>query len=396
MDHRKPIFFDYLSTTPVDPRVVTAVAEAMTSLIGNASSVDHVLGTESGQAVEVARKQVSELVNGKRAKVVFTSGATESINLVVNHVVKRGERHRKAKLVCSPTEHAAVLESCEIAAESGLAEISYLKVDCQGRLCLESLRQAVGNDADLVCVMAANNEVGNIYPTEEVARLCTESGTALLCDASQAVGKIPVRFDEWGLTYLVLSSHKIYGPKGVGALISQRDSLPQAMFGGGHQEYGIRPGTINVPGIVGFGEAARLRAEEMTIDEPRIAALRDRLQHNLQQRIEALVVNGDQDARLSGSLHISIPGATNDAMIARLRDVLAISRGAACSSGIEQPSHVLTAMELQSELKDSALRLGIGKFTTDEEVDQCVSIISQAASEVRKALGWHALEDSIA
>ncbi|MBW4510227.1 MAG: aminotransferase class V-fold PLP-dependent enzyme [Scytonematopsis contorta HA4267-MV1] len=234
--------------------------------------------------------------------------------------------------------------------------------------------------------MAANNEIGNIYPIAEAGQIAKKYNTPFLCDASQAVGKIPVNFEEWGITYLAISAHKLYAAKGSGALIVRKGHhLKPILFGGGHQK-GLRSGTLNVPGIVGLGEACRLRLLEMEEDEKAITKLRDKLQSLLFEKIPGLVVNGDVNCRLVGNLHISIPDVPNSAIIARVRHSLAISTSSACSSGVETPSHVLTAMNLTPELIEGALRIGIGKFTTLEEIELASEILSSSVSSTRKAL----------
>jgi cysteine desulfurase len=234
--------------------------------------------------------------------------------------------------------------------------------------------------------MAANNEIGNIYPIQQIGQIAQKYKIPFLCDASQAVGKIPINFAEWGITYLAISAHKLYGPKGVGALVVQKGhQLKPILYGGGHQK-GMRSGTLNVPGIVGLGEACRLRKLEMEKDELAIAAKRDRLQKLLSDAIPSLVVNGDTNSRLAGNLHISVPGIPNSVIIARVRSKLAISRGAACSSGVEAPSHVLQALGLPSEFVEGALRIGVGKFTIDEEIEQAAEILSTAIYSVNEVM----------
>jgi cysteine desulfurase len=271
-------------------------------------------------------------------------------------------------------------------AKKGFAEVINLQIDSKGRLDLEHLEKVCASGLSLLCVMAANNEIGNIYPIQEIGQISQKYEIPFLCDASQAVGKIPINFEEWGITYLAISAHKLYGPKGSGALVTKKGyRLSPILFGGGHQK-GQRSGTLNVPGIIGLGEACRLRLLEMEEDEKAIALLRDKLQSLLLDKIPGLTVNGDINSRLSGNLHISIPDVPNSAIIARVRHQLAISTGAACSSGVETPSHVLTAMGLPQEVIEGALRIGIGKFTTLQEIEQAASILSEAVSLTRKAL----------
>lgn len=234
--------------------------------------------------------------------------------------------------------------------------------------------------------MAANNEVGTLYPIEKIAAIAQTYQVPFLCDASQAVGKVPIQFNEWGLTMLALSAHKLYGPQGVGALVVRRDHRLEPLLYGGGQQRGLRPGTLNLPGIVGLGEACRLRLEEMAMDEIEIGKKRDRLQAFLQAQIPDLVINGDLENRLAGNLHISIPGIPNSAVIARVRHKLAISTGSACSSGAEAPSHVLRAMGLAEPVVEGALRIGLGKFSTDDDIDQAVELLTQAVRAVKQAM----------
>jgi cysteine desulfurase len=381
------IYLDYHSTTPVDPRVAERMLYYMTTAFGNASSADHKYGDEAEEAVSKSAIQVAQLVGASPKEVIFTSGATESINLAIQgSITSEVYSKTKYRIALLPVEHKAVLDTCNVLAKKGLAEIVNLRVDSMGRLDLEELEQVCASGLSLLCVMAANNEVGNIYPIKEVGKIVQKYNIPFLCDASQSVGKIPLKFEEWGITYLAVSAHKLYGPKGSGALVVRKGHhLEPILFGGGHQK-GMRSGTLNVPGIVGLGEACRLRQLEMEEDEKVIASIRDRLQTLLQDKIPTFIINGDVTSRLSGNLHISIPDIPNSAIIARVCSQLAISTGAACSSGVETPSHVLQALGLPSEVIEGALRIGIGKFTTHEEIDQAAEILSTAISQTRKAV----------
>jgi cysteine desulfurase len=266
------------------------------------------------------------------------------------------------------------------------AQVVYLQVDVKGRIDLEHLEQVCAEGLSLLCVMAANNEIGNIYPVQAIAQIAQRYNIPFLCDASQAVGKTPIQFEEWGITYVAISAHKLYASKGVGALVVRKGYyLEPILYGGGHQKR-MRSGTLNVPGIVGLGEACRLRYLEMEEDEKRIAAMRDRLQSLLLAHIPQLMINGDTDSRLAGNLHISIPSIPNSAIIARVRSKLAISTGSACSSGVEAPSHVLRALGMADEAIEGALRIGIGKFTTEDEIEQAAEILAVAFSETSQAL----------
>jgi cysteine desulfurase len=382
---QKPIYLDYHATTPTDPRVASLVLQYMTEEFGNASSTDHEYGDRAESAVKQSAKHVVDLVGASPREIVWTSGATEGINLAIQGSLSPNPQkpHRIALL---PLEHKAVLDTCLAFEKRGWAELIYLQVDSKGRLDLDHLETICAEGITLLCVMAANNEIGNIYPIQEIGRIAQRHNIPLLCDASQAVGKIPIQFEEWGITYLAISGHKLYAPKGVGALVVRKGyHLEPIMFGGGHQK-GMRSGTLNVPGIVGLGEACRLRSLEMEEDERAIAAKRDRLQALLADNIANLVVNGDEAHRLAGNLHIAIPGIPNSAVIARIRHQLAISTGSACSSGVESPSHVLQAMRLTSDVIDGAFRIGLGKLTTDAEIDRAFEILSDAIVQVQKTL----------
>ena len=289
-------------------------------------------------------------------------------------------------IAISTVEHKAVLDTCEALKKKGLAEVIYLPVDSQGKLDLNQIEQVCQKGVSLLCVMAANNEIGNIYPIAKIASTAQTYNIPFLCDASQAVGKIPINFTEWGITYLAVSGHKFYAPQGIGALVVKRGSQLEPIIFGGGQQQSLRPGTFNLPGIVGLGEACRLRLLEMAEDESAIASQRNHLQNLLQKDIPNLVINGDISSRLAGNLHISIPGIPNSAVIARVRHQLAISRGSACSSGVEASSHVLRAMNLPEQVIESALRIGIGKFTTEAEIEQAADILASAVNKISRLL----------
>lgn len=372
----------------------------MTTAFGNANSVDHDYGNIAAKAVKQARQQIADLINASAKEIIFTSGATESINLTIQGQISTyfdfaqhksldyhiSQQNTPAKIIVSPVEHKAVLDTCKALAKKGLAEIIWLKVNQQAQIDLEHLEKVCADGAALLCVMAANNEVGTIYPVEKIGAIASSHNIPFLCDASQAAGKIPLNFQEWGITYLAISGHKLYAPKGVGALVIKKDHhLPPMIYGGGHEQ-GLRSGTLNVPGIAGLGEACRLRGLEMERDENAIAKLRSQLQNLLHSKIPNLVVNGDLNNRLSGNLHISIPDIPNTAIIARLRHQLAISTGAACSSGIVAPSHVLQAMNLSENIIEGALRIGIGKFTTKAEIETVSSLIINAVHKIQQLL----------
>ena len=370
------IYLDYHATTPTDSRVAKKVMIFMTTLFGNAGSIDHLYGDQASTSLKQASCQVAELIHASPKEVIFTSGATESLNLAIQgHINKQ---NKPSRLIISPVEHKAVLDICKALEKKGLSEIVWLKIDRQAQIDLDYLEKACANGGSLLCVMAANNEVGTIYPIQKIGHIAQKYNIPFLCDASQAVGKSPINFYEWGITYLAISGHKIYGPKGVGALIIKKGYQLEPLIYGGGQQNGIRPGTLNVPGIVGLGEACYLRQIEMEQDEKIIAQKRDRLQKLLLEKIPNLVINGDIQSRLAGNLNISIPDIPNSAIIARIRDKIAISTGSACSSGVPSPSHVLRAMKLSENVIDGALRIGLGKFTTEEEIEQAAEFLIEA------------------
>ena len=382
-----PIYLDCHSTTPVDKRVAELMLHYMTKAFGNASSIDHSYGDEAEQAVSQAAIHVAKLIRASPKEVIFTSGATESINLAIQgSTLEKTTNKTRLCIAVLPIEHKAVLDTCYALAKKGLAEVINLQIDSKGRLDLDHVEKVCASGLSLLCVMAANNEIGNIYPIQEVGKIAQKYNIPFLCDASQAVGKIPINFEEWGITYLAISAHKLYGPKGSGALVVRKGyQLNPILFGGGHQK-GLRSGTLNVPGIVGLGEACRLRLLEMEEDESAIAYLRDKLQSLLLNNIPGLLINGDVSSRLSGNLHISIPDVPNSAIIARVRSKLAISTGAACSSGVETPSHVLQALDLPKELIEGGLRIGLGKFTKIKEIEQAAEILSSAVYLIRQIM----------
>lgn len=386
---QRGIYLDYHATTPLDPRVAQVVLHYLTCAFGNASSTDHEYGDEAEDGIVTAQAHVAALVGAAPRNVIFTSGATESINLaLLGFAAAQAERSAvgHVKIGLSPVEHRAVLDTCRALEEAGTARLRWLHVDHRGRVDIDAVEDACRDGLDLLCLMAANNEVGTLYSLEAASRIAANYGIAIFSDATQAAGKVPIEFAEWGITLLALSAHKIYGPKGGGALIVASDvKLRPILHGGGHQ-HGLRPGTLNVPAIAGLGEACRIRRSEMHLDEPAIALKRDRLQQYLERNISELAINGDTTNRLAGNLHVAVPDVPNGAVTARLRNRVAVSTGAACSSGIEAPSHVLRAMELPEPLLAGALRISLGKFTTDDEVVVAGELISGAVEDVRAAL----------
>lgn len=377
-----PIYLDYHATTPVDRRVIEVMTQTLTHHFGNASSIDHPYGDRAAAQVKTAKTHLASLLGASPRDILFTSGATESINLVLQGVL--GDR--PLNILLNPLEHKAVLDTCEAIAKRGQAQLHYLTPTATGQLHLDDIEHYCRQGIDLLCVMAANNEIGTIYPVEAIAKIAQTYGVSYLCDTSQAVGKLPFQFRDWGITFLTVSGHKFYAPQGCGALVVRPETPLTPLIYGGGQQQGRRPGTLNLPGIVALGEAARLRTLEMQADESRIARQRDRLQSNLQAKIPQLQVNGDPDHRLAGNLHISIPGIPNSAIIARVRDRLAISTGSACTSGVETPSHVLRAIGLSDSAIEGSLRIGLGKFSRDADLDEAAEILSQSVQAIEKIM----------
>ena len=378
-DGRRPIYLDHQATTPVDPRVAGVVWEAMTTQFGNANSADHLYGEEAARLLRDAGSAVAKLVGAAPEHVRFTSGATEALRLALQIAVRKMEG-RALHVAASRAEHRAVLDALQVLQAEGRARVTWLSVDAKGRVSLDEVAQVLQQGVDLLCLMAANNEVGTIYPVEAAASLAHDAGSDILVDATQAAGRVPLAAEARDIDYLVLSAHKIYGPKGVGALVGRDAVGSWADKAWGHT------GTSNVPGAAGFGAACRIVSEEGAKSEEHVRSLRDRLQATLQADVPALEVNGDLAHRLSHNLHISALGAPNDAVVARLRTSVALATGAACMSGAQQPSHVLRAMGLSPSLQDSALRISPGRFNTCEEIDVAAGAIAEAIASVRAAV----------
>ncbi len=378
------IYLDNASTTKVDERIIPLINECMLTSFGNSNSIDHDLGTAADRAVWEAKEKIGLLVGCNPQKIIFTSGSTEGINAVL--LGFQSKENKKINIGLSRLEHKAVLATCEFLEARGLASLFWLDSDNNGEIILNSIEQNIlQNKLDLLVVMAVNNETGVINPIQEVAEVAKRNSVPLFCDATQGVGKVPINFEDLELDYLVFSSHKIYGPKGVGALVvKDKNSLNPLIHGGGQQN-NLRSGTMNVPGVVGFGEACRLRNEEMFIDETRIGTLRDRLKGFIESAKINVVLLGSS-SKTSGFLPISFPGIPNKAIVSRLRNRVGISTGAACSSGVEAPSHVLTAMALPLPVIEGFLRISIGKFNTESEVELAAKLITQTVEDIKKCL----------
>lgn len=372
----QPIYLDHHATTPVDPRVAEVVLWAMTERFGNPKSADHTFGAGAAQIIASAAAYVAELVGATCEDVRFTGSATEALRLVIGleMVTARGP----FAVAASRIEHPAVIDLLKAAAKAGYLSIDWIDCDIEGRVPLPAIDAALERRPVLLFLMAANNEVGTVQPAAEAASLARAAGVATVIDASQAAGHLPIDVDDSGFDYVILSSHKLYGPKGAGALVGSRLRDAASPF-----PLDAHAPTPNTPAIAGFGEACRLRRLEMTADEARIGNLRDRLEAKLHSLIPDMVLNGARVPRLAGNLNVSIPGAPNDQVLAQLRETVAISAGAACASGVDAPSHVLVAMGLPVWRQETALRIGIGKFNTEAEIDRAAEAIGAAVQTVR-------------
>ena len=377
-----PIYLDYNSTTPCDPRVVEEMLPFFTEKFGNAASRSHARGWEAEEAVEQARERVARLVGAEVKEIVFTSGATEGDNLAIKGVFEM-YASKGRHIITVVTEHKAVLDTCHHIEKMG-GEVTWLPVDGQGLINLAELEAAIRPDTILIAVMYANNEIGVIQPIRAISAIARRHGVLFFTDATQAVGKIPVDVNRDGIDLMTFSAHKLYGPKGVGAMFVRRKSprvrLVAQMDGGGH-ERGMRSGTLNVPAIVGFGKACQLCGEEAGATS-RVAALRDRLERGL-LAIGGARVNGSREHRLPQVTNISFPFVDGEALLAGLGKDIALSSGSACTSASMEPSYVLKALGLDDELAHSSLRLGLGRFTTEEEVEYAIGRIGEVVERLR-------------
>lgn len=378
-----PVYLDHNATTPIDPRVLEAMLPYFGPRFGNAASRTHAFGWEAEKAVDRARRQVAALAGVQPREIVFTSGATESNNFALRGVLE-ASGVTNCHVVAMTTEHRAVLDPLQRLARQG-AQVTLLAPCPDGRIDLEQLRSAIRPNTRLVSVMYANNEIGVVQPVPEIGSICRERGVLFHCDAAQAFGKVSIHAKDQNIDLMSLSAHKMYGPKGVGALVVRRSSpaipLETQMDGGGH-EFGYRSGTLNVPGIVGFGAAAHLCTDEMEVENERVAALRDRLRKRLLDELDELVVNGSLDHRLAGNLNLTFVGVEAAALLIGLPDVAA-STGSACSSATAGPSHVLKALGLSDEAARSSVRFGLGRFTTEEEVDFAAGRVIETVRRLR-------------
>ena len=384
MSVKLPIYLDHNATTPTDERVFDAMRPYFMEVFGNAASKGHSFGWEAEAACDKARLQVANLIGGKPEGVIFTSGATESDNLAIKGLACR-LKHKGRHIVTQATEHKAVLDVCKKLQKEGY-EVTWLQVDRRGRIDLDELRQSIRSDTILVTIMAANNEIGTLHPMREIGRICRERGVLLHSDATQAVGKVPLDVEADCIDLLSLTGHKMYGPKGAGALYvrpAPKVELDAIIDGGGH-ERGCRSGTLNVPGIVGLGAACEVAMHEMPRDAARLARLRDRLERGLMAHVDNVSVNGDPDNRLPHMTNLTFAGVESEELMLATCDV-AVSSGSACSSATAHSSYVLRACGVSEAQAQSSLRFALGRRTTEEEIDYVVEQFSRTIGKARTA-----------
>jgi cysteine desulfurase len=384
MAPKLPIYMDNHATTPVDPRVLETMLPFFGDRFGNAASRNHVFGWKAEEAVENARDQVARLINASPKEIIFTSGATESDNLAIKGVAEM-YREKGNHIITQATEHKAVLDPCKRLEKYGY-EVTYLPVQKDGRIDLEQLRAAITPKTILITIMYANNEIGVIQPVAEIGKIAKEHGILFHTDGVQAVGKIPVDVQKDGIHLMSISGHKIYGPKGVGALYVRRKNprvqLAAQIDGGGH-ERGMRSGTLNVPGIVGLGKACEICNQEMAVEAVRMAKLRDRLKEGIMSRLDEVYPNGSAEHHLPNNLNLSFAYVEGESLLMGINDV-AVSSGSACTSATLEPSYVLKALGVGEDLAHTSIRFGLGRFNNEAEVDYVVDRVVETVSRLRE------------
>ncbi len=378
-----PIYLDNNATTPMDPRVLEAMTPYFLNHFGNAASRNHPFGWEAEEAVDYAREQVAKLIGADPKEIIFTSGATEADNLAIKGVFEM-YASKGNHIITATTEHKAVLDTCKHVEKQG-GEVTYLSVQPDGLIDLKALEAAIKPTTVLIALMYANNEIGSVMPIKEISAIARKHGVLVFTDATQAVGKIPVDVNKDGIDLMAFTAHKMYGPKGVGALYVRRKNprvkVTAQMDGGGH-ERGMRSGTLNVPGIVGFGKACELCQLEMESDTQRIIKLRDKLEVSLLQ-LEEAYVNGSTEHRLPHVSNISFKHVEGEGLLMGFNKNIALSSGSACTSASLEPSYVLKALGLGDDLAHSSLRFGLGRFTTEEQIDYTIKAISETVNKLR-------------
>ncbi|HPG11841.1 MAG TPA: IscS subfamily cysteine desulfurase [Chitinophagaceae bacterium] len=379
-----PIYLDHNATTPCDPRVVDAMLPYFTNTYGNAASRNHPFGWQAEEAVDYAREQVAKLIGADPKEIIFTSGATEGDNLAIKGVFEMYASKGNHIITCN-IEHKAVLDTCKHIEKEG-GEVTYLKVKPDGLIDLAELEAAIKPTTILIAIMYGNNEIGTIMPVKEISAIARKNGILFFTDATQAVGKIPVDVNKDGIDLLAFSAHKMYGPKGIGALYVRRKNprvkVTAQIDGGGH-ERGMRSGTLNVPGIVGFGKACEICLNEMEKEGKRLSKLRDKLENALLQ-IEEAYVNGDKEHRLPHVSNISFKYVEGEGLMMGFNKNIALSSGSACTSASLEPSYVLKALGLGDDLAHSSLRFGLGRFTTEEQIDYTIEQVTNTVNKLRE------------
>lgn len=381
---QRMVYLDNSATTPVDPRVVDQMLPYFYEQPGNAASRTHAFGWQAEEAVKKARKQVANLLGATTKEIIFTSGATEAVNLALKGFYE-AYQNRGRHIITLPTEHKAVLDTCKQLEKRG-AEVTYLDVHPDGVVDVEKLRESIRPDTILVAIMWANNETGTIQPMAEIGELCDEAGVFLFSDATQAVGKVPVHPREVGVHMLACSAHKMYGPKGVGALyVSQKNPIIklQAQQDGGGHERGRRSGTLNVPGIVGFGAAAQLAGQELTQEAQRLSTWRNALEQQLLAQLPYTAINGSTEHRLPQLSNLRFAGVDAENLLMIFNQHLAISPGSACTSASIDPSHVLKALGLTDEQAYASVRISFGRFNEEQDVDFAAKTLVEAVRQIR-------------
>ncbi|MBI3798204.1 MAG: IscS subfamily cysteine desulfurase [Deltaproteobacteria bacterium] len=383
---QRPIYMDNQATTPMDPRVLEAMLPYFGEKFGNAASRNHPFGWAAEEAVDTAREQIAKLIGAKGKEIIFTSGATESDNLAIKGVVEF-YKDKGTHVITAVTEHKAVLDTCKALERSGKAQVTYLGVDQYGMVNPDDVRQAISDKTILISLMYANNEIGTLHPIREIGKLAKEKGILFHCDATQGVGKVPVNVESDGIDLLSLSAHKIYGPKGCGALYVRakgpRVRLTPQMDGGGH-ERGMRSGTLNVPGIVGLGHACEVCGQELESEAAHLIGLRTRLYEGLTSKLEEVYLNGHPTQRLPGNLNLSFSYVEGESFLMGVNHDIALSSGSACTSATLEPSYVLKALGVGEELAHTSIRFGLGRFNTAEEVDYVIGRVVEVVERLRE------------
>jgi cysteine desulfurase len=379
-----PIYLDNHATTPMDPRVLNAMLPWFTEKFGNAASRNHAFGWEAEEAVERARKQIADLIGANPKEIIFTSGATESDNLAIKGVAQM-YAERGNHIITAASEHKAVLDTCKRLEKDGF-RVTYLPLKADGLIDLDMLREAITDKTILVTIMYANNEIGVIQPIADIGKICRERGVLFHSDAVQAIGKVPVNVNADSIDLASITGHKLYGPKGVGALYVRRRNprvqITAQMDGGGH-ERGMRSGTLNVPGIVGLGEACALAQAEMAQESARLRKMRDSLKDRLMSELDETFINGSMEHRLPHNLNISFAYVEGESLLMGINDI-AVSSGSACTSATLEPSYVLKALGMGDDLAHSSIRFGLGRFNTQEEVDYTAARVIEVVKKLRE------------